>query len=152
MKVKGNKELNVIFKIMGIFSVVTLTIGLGLGYNIRDFLVDMDSNNNKVVSQEKAIKTTTDDNKEYLNKVFQPRLTISNSKFPTTGYYTIQNTTSTSVYLEKATINVYGEEDEIIYTTTLNIYKLYDPGSIDYIKFQIPQDAINITRIKIELV
>ena len=150
MKVKGNKELNVIFKIMGMFSVVTLTIGLGLGYNIRDFLVDMDKNN-KITSTEKAIKISNDDNQEYLNKVFQPRLTISNSKFPTAGYYTIQNTTSTSVYLEKASINVYGVDDEIIYTTTLNLYKLYDPGSIDYIKFQIPQDAKDITRIKIEL-
>ena len=150
MKVKGNKELNVIFKIMGVFSVVTLTIGLGLGYNIRDFLVDMDKNN-KITSTEKAIKISNDDNQEYLNKVFQPRLTISNSKFPTAGYYTIQNTTSTSVYLEKASINVYGVDDEIIYTTTLNLYKLYDPGSIDYIKFQIKKKKKDITRIKIEL-
>lgn len=151
MKVKGNKEINTIFKIMGVFSVVTLTIGLGLGYNLRDFLVDL-NNNTTITSQEKAIKVSTDDNLVYLNKVFQPRLTIANSKFPTAGYYTIKNTTSTSVYLEKAIINVYGSDDEIIYTTTQNIYKLYDPGSIDYIKFQIPQNAIDITRIKIELI
>ena len=150
MKVNGNQKLNTIFKIMGLFSVVTLTIGLGIGYYVRDFLVEMDTDK-KIVSTEKAIKATTD-NKEYLNKVFEPRLIIANSKFPTAGYYKIQNMTSTSVYLEKAVINVYGSDEELIYTTTLNLYKLYEPGIIDYLKFQIPQNAIDITRIKLELI
>ncbi len=147
MKIKGNKELNIIFKIMGIFSVVTLTIGLGIGYYVRDLQVDLANSNNQ--PQEKAISTIATD--EFLNKAFHPRLTIVNISAPAQLYYTIQNSTASSIYVEKADINIYDSANNIIYTTTLNIYKTYLPGQSDRLDFQIPQDASNATKVEINL-
>ena len=147
MKTKGNKELNIIFKIMGLFSVVTLTIGLGIGYYVRDLQQDLKTST--ISSTEKAISTTAND--EFLNKVFKPRLTIVNTSAPAQLYYRIINTSASSVYVEKANINIYDNEDNIIYTTTLNIYKTYIPGKTDQLEFQIPQDASNIKKVEIDL-
>lgn len=147
MKIKGNKELDIIFKIMGIFSVVTLTIGLGIGYYIRDLQVDLATPT--YTSEEKAISTTATD--EYLNKVFQPKLTIVNTSAPAQLYYTIQNTSASSIYIEKAVINVYDNEENVIYTTTLNVYKTYLPSQKDKLEFQIPQDATNAAKVEIDL-
>ncbi len=147
MKVKGNKELNTIFKIMGIFSVVTLTVGLGIGYYVRDLQVDLA--NTQPVAEEKAISTVAND--EYLNKVFHPRLTIVNTSAPAQLFYTIQNSGTSSVYIEKADINVYDSSENIIYTTTLNVFKTYLPGQSDKLDFQLPQDATSIAKVEIDL-
>lgn len=148
MKVKGNKELNTVFKIMGIFSVVTLTVGLGIGYYVRDLQVDL--SNTQPATEEKAISTTVA-NDEYLNKVFHPRLTIVNTSAPAQLFYTIQNSGTSSVYIEKADINVYDSNENIIYTTTLNVYKTYLPGQRDKLDFQLPQDATSIAKVEIDL-
>lgn len=147
MKVKGNKELNTVFKIMGIFSVVTLTVGLGIGYYVRDLQVDLA--NTQPVAEEKAISTVAND--EYLNKVFHPRLTIVNTSAPAQLFYTIQNSGTSSVYIEKADINVYDSSENIIYTTTLNVFKTYLPGQSDKLDFQLPQDATSIAKVEIDL-
>ena len=147
MKIKGNKELNIIFKIMSLFSVVTLTIGLGIGYYVRDLQVELVESDYS--SQEKAISTVATD--EFLNKALHPRLTIVNISAPAQLYYTIQNSTQSSIYVERADINVYDRTNSIIYTTTLNVYKTYLPGQVDKLDFQIPQDASNATKVGINL-
>ncbi len=147
MKIKGNKELNIIFRIMSLFSVVTLTIGLGIGYYVRDFQVELAESD--YTSQEKAISTVATD--EFLNKALHPRLTIVNISAPAQLYYTIQNSTQSSIYVERADINVYDRANTIIYTTTLNVYKTYLPGQADKLDFQIPQDASNATKVEINL-
>ena len=133
---------------MGIFSVITLTIGLGIGYYIRDLQVDLSTSS--ISSEEKAISTivATD---EYLNKVFQPRLTIVNTSAPAQLYYTIQNTSASSIYVERADVNVYDNTDNVIYTASLNVYKTYIPGQKDKLDFQIPQDASNVAKVEIDL-
>lgn len=148
MKIKGNKELNIIFKIMSLFSVVTLTIGLGIGYYVRDLQVELAEYDYS--SQEKAISTVVATD-EFLNKVLHPRLTIVNISAPAQLYYTIQNSTQSSIYVERADINVYDKTNSIIYTTTLNVYKTYLPGQADKLDFQIPQDASNATKVEINL-
>lgn len=147
MKIKGNKELDIIFKIMSLFSVVTLTIGLGIGYYVRDLQVDLAEYDHR--SEEKAISTIATD--EFLNKTLQPRLTIVDISAPAQLYYTIQNSSASSIYVEKADINIYDQSNNIIYTTTLNIYKTYLPSQSDRLDFQIPQDASNATKVEINL-
>lgn len=149
MKIKGNKQLNIIFKIMSIFSVVTLVIGIGLGYYIKEFQDDLNEST-EIQSEEKAISVEEQTN-EYLNKAFQPRLTIVSTKSPMNLYYTIQNRNASSVYIEKAEVNAFSNED-IVYTTTLNVYKLYQPGEADRFDFQIPNQSYNITKITIKLI
>ena len=149
MKIKGNKQLNIIFRIMSIFSVVTLVIGIGLGYYIKELQDDINKST-EVKSEEKAI-SVEEQTQEYLNKVFQPRLTIVKTTSPMNLYYTIQNRSASSVYIEKAEINAYSNED-IVYTTTLNVYKLYQSGEADRYDFQIPNQSYNITKIAIKLI
>ena len=133
---------------MGIFSVVTLTIGLGIGYYVRDLQADINANT-VTESQEKAISTVATD--EYLNKAFQPKLTIVDASAPAQLYYTIQNTTASSIYVERADVNIYDKDGNELYTTTLNVYKTYMPGEKDNLDFQVPQDAVNIAKVEINL-
>ena len=148
MKVNGNKQLNTIFKIMSIFAVITLVIGFGLGYKLRDLQNDLNKDT-EIKSEEKNI-SVLETSEEYLNKVFQPKLTIVNTNSPMKLFYTIQNRSASSVYIEKAEVKAYSN-DEIIYTTTLNIFKIYQPGEADKFDFQVPNKAYNITQVSITL-
>jgi len=65
--------------------------------------------------------------------------------------YKITNTSSSRIYVESAKINVYNNNNAVIYTTTINIYNNYEPNQVDTIEFQVPQDANRVGRVEIEL-
>ena len=148
MKTKGNKLLDRVFVIMGVFAVVTLVAGVEIGYELRDDVYDryQSSSNNYT---ELYVEDDTDSN--YLNEILKPELQISQTSDPLTMSYKITNTSSSKVYVEYAEITVYNNNNAVIYTTTVNIYNTYEPEQKDEIVFQIPQDANRVGKVEINL-
>ena len=147
MKTKGNKMLDRVFLIMGVFAVVTLAAGVEIGYELRDEVYENYQKNNNYTELYVEDDTYTN----YLNEVLKPTLQISQTKDPLTMSYTITNTTNSKIYVEYAEITVYNNNDAVIYTTTINIYNTYEPEQKDEIVFQIPQDANRVGKVEINL-
>ena len=148
MKTKGNKMLDRVFTIMGVFAVVTLVAGVEIGYELRDDVYENYQKNSNSYT-ELYVEEEIDTN--YLNEVLKPKLQISQTKDPLTMSYTITNTSNSKVYVEYAEITVYNNNNAVIYTTTINIYNTYEPEQTDEIVFQIPQDSNRVGRVDINL-
>lgn len=145
MKTKNNKDLNKIFLIMSIFAIATLTAGVEIGFNLRESLI-------KPTTVETAVDTTkaivAEDNTIY--ETLSPKLTITQTIDPVTMYYDLSNTSSAEVYVEKANVTIYDQDDRTIYSTSINMYKTFLPGESDRIEFQVPQDPNFIARVEVE--
>ena len=148
MKTKGNKMLDRVFLIMGVFAIVTLVAGVEIGYELRDDVYENYQRKSNSYT-ELYVEDETDSN--YLNEVLKPKLQISQTKDPLTMSYKITNTSSSKIYVEYAEITVYNNNNAVIYTTTINIYNTYEPEQTDEIVFQIPQDANRVGRVEINL-
>ena len=147
MKTKGNKLLDRVFTVMGVFAVVTLVAGVEIGYELRDDVYERYQKNTNYT--ELYVEDETDS--DYLNEILKPVLQISQTSDPLTMSYKITNTSSSKVYVEYAEIKVYNNNDAVIYTTTVNIYNTYEPEQTDQIVFQVPQDANRVGKVEINL-
>ncbi len=148
MKIKGNKMLDRVFMIMGVFAIVTLVAGIEIGFEIRDGAYDRYKSVNNDYTE---LYVEDVDDSVYLNDVLKPQLKINQTQDPLTMTYKITNTSKSRIYVESAKINVYNNNDAVIYTTTINIYNNYEPNEVDTIEFQVPQDANRVGRVEIEL-
>jgi len=145
MKTRNNKELNKVFMIMGIFSIVALFGGIELGFELRD------SAYKPGIKEESAEKNIESDGSfNYLNTVITSNLQINQSVNPVSMTYNITNIGQSTVYVEKANIRVYNVNDAVIYKTTISLNKSYEPGATDQITFQVPQDGNRITRVEVD--
>ena len=145
MKTKNNKELNKVFMIMGIFSIVALFGGIELGFELRDSAYKPEV---KEVSGEKNIESFEDDN--YLDTVISSNLEINQSINPVSMTYNIQNISQTTIYVEKANIKVYNVNEAVIYENIIYVHKMYEPGATDQLTFQVPQDGNRIARVEVD--
>lgn len=148
MKTKGNKMLDRVFMIMGVFAIVTLVAGIEIGFELRDDAYERFQSVNNDYTE---LYVEDVDDSEYLNDVLKPQLKINQTQDPLTMTYKITNTSKSRIYVESAKINVYNNNDAVIYTTTINIYNNYEPNEVDTIEFQVPQDANRVGRVEIEL-
>ena len=145
MKTKNNKELNKVFMIMGIFSIVALFGGIELGFELRDSAYKPEV---KEESAEKNIES--DDTFNYLDTVINSNLQINSTENPVSMTYNITNIGSSTVYVEKANIKIYNVNDAVIYETTIYVHKMYEPGATDQLTFQVPQDGNRIARVEVD--
>ncbi len=148
MKTKGNKLLDRVFIVMGVFAVVTLAAGIEIGFELRDDVYER-YQANKTNYTELYVEEETDTN--YLNDVLKPQLQINQTQDPVTMSYKLKNTSASKVYVEYAEINVYNNNNAVIYSTTVNIYNTYEPNQTDEFEFQIPQDSNRIGKVEINL-
>lgn len=148
MKTKGNKLLDRVFTVMGVFAVVTLVAGVEIGYELRD---DVYERYQRTTNNYTELYVEDETDTDYLNEVLKPELQISQTSDPLTMSYKITNTSSSKVYVEYAEIKVYNNNDAVIYTTTVNIYNTYEPDQKDEIVFQVPQDANRVGKVEINL-
>ena len=148
MKTKGNKMLDRVFMIMGVFAIVTLVAGIEIGFELRDDAYERFQSVNNDYTE---LYVEDVDDSVYLNDVLKPQLKINQTQDPLTMTYKITNTSKSRIYVESAKINVYNNNDAVIYTTTINIYNNYEPNEVDTIEFQVPQDANRVGRVEIEL-
>ena len=148
MKTKGNKMLDRVFMIMGVFAIVTLVAGIEIGFELRDDAYERFQSVNNDYTE---LYVEDVDDSEYLNDVLKPQLKINQTQDPLTMTYKITNTSKSRIYVESAKINVYNNNDAVIYTTTINIYNNYEPNEVDTIEFEVPQDANRVGRVEIEL-
>lgn len=144
MKTKNNKELNKVFMIMGIFSIVALFGGIELGYELRDSAY-------KTVEREPSAEKNIEGESSFsfLDTVITSNLQINQSENPVSMTYNIQNIGQATVYVERANIKVFNVNDAVIYETTIYLHKTYEPGETDQITFQVPQDGNRITRVEV---
>ena len=145
MKIRNNKELNKVFMIMGIFSIVALFGGIELGYELRDSAYKPEI---KEESGEKNIES--DETFNYLNTVISSNLQVNQSINPVSMTYNIQNIGQSTVYVERANIKVYNVNDAVIYETTVYLRRSYEPDATDQITFQVPQDGNRIARVEVD--
>ena len=145
MKTRNNKELNKVFMIMGIFSIVALFGGIELGYELRDSIYRPEI---KEESGEKNIES--DETFNYLNTVISSNLQVNQSINPVSMTYNIQNIGQSTVYVERANIKVYNVNDAVIYETTVYLRRSYEPDATDQITFQVPQDGNRIARVEVD--
>ncbi len=145
MKIKNNKELNKVFMIMGIFSIVALFGGIELGFELRDSVykpVERESSSEKYIESDSTFN--------FLDTVINSNLQINSTENPVSMTYNITNISSSTVYVERANINVLDVNDAVIYKTTIYIHKTYEPGATDQITFQVPQDGNRIARVEVD--
>ena len=145
MKIRNNKELNKVFMIMGIFSVVALFGGIELGFELRDNAYRSVERNS---TSEKNIESNN--SYSYLNSAICSNLQINSNENPVSMTYNITNIDSSTVYVEKANIKVLNVNDAVIYETTIYLHKTYEPGATDQITFQVPQEGNMIARVEVD--
>lgn len=144
MKTKNNKELNKVFMIMGIFSIVALFGGIELGFELRDSAY-------KTVKEESAEKYIEPDSSfNYLDTVINSNLVINQSVNPVSMTYHITNVGQSTIYVERANIKVYNVNEAVMYETSIYINKTYEPGATDDITFQVPQDGNRIAKVEVD--
>ena len=145
MKIKNNKELNKVFMIMGIFSIVALFGGIELGFELRDSAykpLERESSSEKYIESDSTFN--------FLDTVINSNLQINSTENPVSMTYNITNIGSSTVYVERANINVLDVNESVIYKTTIYIHKTYEPGATDQIIFQVPQDGNRIARVEVD--
>ena len=145
MKIKNNKELNKVFMIMGIFSIVALFGGIELGFELRDSAykpVERESSSEKYIENDSTFN--------FLDTVINSNLQINSTENPVSMTYNITNIGSSTVYVERANINVLDVNESVIYKTTIYIHKTYEPGATDQIILQVPQDGNRIARVEVD--
>lgn len=147
MKIKNNQAINKIFLIMGVFAVVALGAGIQLGFEMRDDIYKAkEANETQIIDTTKAIV----DDSDTISESMASKLTILSTTRPVSMTYDIKNISTTSLYIEKATIKIYDVTNTIIYSTDIKLFKTYLPGEGEKLDFQIPTAAEEIAKVDIE--